>query len=224
MPRETKASSSSKGPGGAKSGAGKAKTAKRPASSRPDHGLGLGAGSAEPKISVGGTIRTAAGGGGTLGGLENLFSWLGGVVEQLGDVVEKTKEGGFSKHGEFKPQGMGDKARGVYGVSVKMGVGGQPSFEPFGNIHPTSKGPEVSDVREPLVDVFDEENEILVVAEMPGASEKEIAVEIDGRTLSLSAEGDHRYAKEVELPAKVDPKPVRKVYRNGLLEMRFTKA
>jgi HSP20 family protein len=209
MPRETKTSSGHHTSGGAKPGA------KRPS------------GGAEPKISAGGSVRSALGGGGPLGGLDNLFSWLGGVVEQLdhlSETVEKSKEGGFSRHGEFKPSGMGDKARGVYGVSVKMGVGGQPSFEPFGNIHPTAKGgAQVSDVREPLVDVFDEETEVLVVAEMPGASEKEISVEVKGRDLSLTAEGDHRYAKDVELPADVKPEPARKVYRNGLLELRFTK-
>jgi HSP20 family protein len=156
-------------------------------------------------------------------GLDNLFSWLGGVVEQLGEVAEKAGEGEFSKHGEFKTTGFGEKARGVYGVSVKMGSGGKPAFEHFGNIHPTAKGPEVSDVREPLVDVFDEETEILVVAEMPGASEKEIHVKVEGGSLSLEAEGKHRYAKVVDLPAKVDPEPARKVYRNGLLELRFTK-
>jgi HSP20 family protein len=170
---------------------------------------------------VGGSIGTAAGGGQL--GLDNLFSWLGGVVEQLGEVAEKTKSGEFHQHGEFKPSGMGEKARGVYGVSVKMGIGGEPQFQPFGNIHPTAAGPEVSDVREPLVDVFDEESEVLVVAEMPGASEKEITVEVEGESLMLRAEGEHCYAKDVDLPAKVNPEPVRKVYRNGLLELRFTK-
>jgi HSP20 family protein len=214
MPHQTKA------PGGAKASAGKAGTGKRPAAGR---GHKEKAAEAEPKISAGATIRTAAGGG-PLGGVDNLFSWLGGIVGQLGEIVEKTKEGEFARHGEFKPHGLGEKARGVYGVSVRMGIGGQPSFEPFGNIRPTAKGPEMSDVREPLVDVFDEENEVLVVAEMPGAPEKEISVTVEGNKLRLTAEGDHRYAKEVELPAAVDPEPVRKVYRNGLLEMRFAKA
>jgi HSP20 family protein len=78
-------------------------------------------------------------------------------------------------------------------------------------------------VREPLVDVFDEDKEVLVVAELPGASEKDIAVTIKDSALTLEAKGQHRYAKDIDLPAKVKPEPVRKVYRNGLLEIRFAK-
>jgi HSP20 family protein len=170
---------------------------------------------------AGATIRTAAGGAPL--GLDALFSWLGGVVDQLGEVAGKDKSGEFVQHGEFKPAGLGEKARGVYGVRVKMGLGGEPSFEPFGNIRPTAKGPEVSDVREPMVDVFDEEGLVLVVAEMPGASETEITMEVEGDVLKLRADGQHRYAKDVELPARTEPEPARKVYRNGLLELRFNK-
>jgi HSP20 family protein len=179
------------------------------------------AGETGPKFSAGAKAGGAAGGGAF--GIDNLFAWLGGVVEQLGEAVEKTKEGELVKHGEFKVHGLGEKARGVYGVSVKMGLGGEPAFQSFGNIHPTAKGPEVSEVREPLVDVFDEDKEVLVVAELPGATEKDIAVTVKDGTLTLEANGKHRYAKDVELPAKVKSEPVRKVYRNGLLEVRFAK-
>ncbi len=174
-----------------------------------------------PVFSAGAKAGSAARGGAF--GIENLFAWLGGVVEQLSEAVEKTKEGEITKHGEFKVHGLGEKARGVYGVSVKMGLGGEPAFQSFGNIHPTAKGPEVSEVREPLVDIFDEDKEVLVVAELPGAMEKDIAVTVKDGTLTLEASGNHRYAKDVELPAKVKPEPVRKIYRNGLLEVRFAK-
>ncbi len=173
-----------------------------------------------PEFAAGAQAGAAAGG---LFGLENLFGLLGRAVEQLGEAAAKMEEGQYQKQGEFKVQGLGEKARGVYGVSVKMGLGGKPSVQSFGNIHPTAKGPEVSDVREPLVDVFDEDEEVLVVAELPGAQGPEIAVTVVNQTLTLEAKGAHRYAKTIELPAKVKPEPSRKVYRNGLLEVRFAK-
>lgn len=217
MPRETKTPDESKHSSSteAKSGGeGKTEARREKAARRPAAG-------AEPRVSLGGSVRTVA--GGAPFDLDNLFSWLGGVVGQLGEVVEKAKEGEYAKHGEFKVTGLGEKARGVYGVSVKVGAGGQPAFEHFGNIHPTPKGPEMSEVREPLVDVFDEESELLVVAELPGASEQDIAIEVEGDELRIRAEGEHRYGKVVPLPAKVKPEPVRKVYRNGLFEARFEK-
>ena len=175
---------------------------------------------ARPEFSAGAKAAAAAGG---LFGLENLFGIIGRAVEQLGEAAQKMENGEYQKQGEFNVQGLGEKARGVYGVSVKMGTGGKPTVQSFGNIHPTAKGPEMTDVREPLVDVFDEDKEVLVVAEMPGAQGPEIAVTVKNKTLTLEAKGTHRYAKTIELPAKVNPEPSKKVYRNGLLEVRFAK-
>jgi HSP20 family protein len=174
-----------------------------------------------PDFQGGAQARTAAGG---LFGLENLFGMLGRAVEQLGEAAQKMENGQYEKQGEFNVQGLGEKARGVYGVSVKMGTGGKPTVQSFGNIHPTAKGPEVTEVREPLIDVFDEDKEVLVVAELPGAQGPEIVVTVKNRKLTIEAKGTHRYAKTIELPAKVQPEPSRKVYRNGLLEVRFAKA
>ena len=177
---------------------------------------------AHHEFSGGAKASTAAGGG--LFGLENLFGLIGRAVEQLGEAAQKMEDGEYQKQGEFDVKGLGEKARGVYGVSVKMGLGGKPTVQSFGNIHPTAKGPEVADVREPMVDVYDEEKEVLVIAELPGAQGPEIAVAVKNRKLTIEAKGSHRYAKTVDLPAKVNPEPLRKVYRNGLLEVRFAKA
>lgn len=197
---------------------------KRPSAApkRPTGGARTKASGTEPKFSVGGNFGGAA--GGTPFGLDNLFGLLGNVVNQLNNIAEEAEKGGFSKQGDFNVQGLGEKARGIYGVSVKMGLGGEPAVQTFGNIHPTKKGPEVSDVREPLVDVFNEDDEVLVIAEMPGVAEKDITVKVSGNTLKITTKGEFHYSKEIELPADVKAKSVRKTYRNGLLEMRFTKA
>mgnify|MGYP007100959793 CR=1 FL=1 len=75
-------------------------------------------------------------------GLDELFSWFGGMVEQLEEMIE-TGEDEIHRTGEFKVRGLGEKARGVYGVRVRMGLGGETQVQPFGNIKPTEKGPEV---------------------------------------------------------------------------------
>ena len=46
----------------------------------------------------------------------------------------------ISRTGEFKVKGLGDKAHGVYGVSVRVGIGGEPHVERFGNIRSTKEG------------------------------------------------------------------------------------
>jgi len=153
---------------------------------------------------------------------------LGGLFKGLGDflsLVEQLSEQGerqVNEEREFTAPGGG---RGVYGFSVRMGLGGAPAVEHFGNVRATSEGPVVSDMREPFVDVFDEGGEVLVVAEVPGVQEKDIQVELKGDVLTLSAAGEKRkYQKEILLPAAVDPAGPTQSFQNGYLELRFKKS
>ena len=155
-------------------------------------------------------------------GFGGLFKGLGDFVDLLSEMVE-TGEEQVIRTGEFKVKGLGDKARGVYGFSVRTGIGGIPRVERFGNIRATEEGPVVAEVREPLVDVFDEAQEIVVAAELPGVGEEEIRVEIQDDVLSLETTGEHKYAKEILLSAPVDPASMRRSYKNGILELRLKK-
>jgi len=156
-------------------------------------------------------------------GFGSLFKGLGDFVGVLGNMVE-AGEHQFNRTGEFKLKGLGDKAHGVYGVSVRVGLGGEPHVERFGNIRATKEGPEVVDVREPLIDVFDEGTEIVIAAELPGAREDEIDIEVQGDVLALSSSGERRYAREVLLPSPVDAASMRRSFKNGLLELRLKKS
>ena len=84
--------------------------------------------------------------------------------------------------------------QGVYGFSIRTGLGGMPKVESFGNIRESEAGPVVADTRAPIVDVFDEGDKLLVVAELPGVAKKEIKVELNGDVLALAAHapGGHR--------------------------------
>lgn len=153
-------------------------------------------------------------------GFGDLFKGLGGFLELLGQLAEQGKDE-VSRGGEVRGPG---EVRGVYGFSVKMGVGGAPTVERFGNIRSTEHGPEVSEVREPLVDVFDEGRQILVVAELPGIAADHVHLEVKDDILSLSSIGRGRkYAKELLLPAPVNPASLRQSYQNGILEIRLDK-
>jgi len=156
-------------------------------------------------------------------GFGGLFKGLGDFIDLLGDMIE-TGEEEVTRSGEFRVKGLGEKARGVYGFSVRTGVGGIPRVERFGNIRTTEAGPVVAEVREPLVDVFDEEQEIVIVVELPGVAEEEIQVEIQDDIVSLETTGQRQYAKEILLPESVDTVAVQRTYRNGILELRLKKA
>jgi len=156
-------------------------------------------------------------------GFGGLFKGLGDFIDLLSRVAES--EGGkVNRSGEFKVKGLGEKVRGVYGFTVRTGLSGFPRVEQFGNIRHTEEGPVVAEVREPLVDLFDEGQEVVIVAELPGVGEEEIHIEVQDDILSLGTSGERKYAKEILLPGAVDGESLQKTYKNGILELRLRKA
>jgi len=154
-------------------------------------------------------------------GLGGLFKGLGDFLDLFTDMIETGEASEGTRTGEFKIKGLGDKAKGVYGFTVRSGIGGIPKVERFGNIRPTEEGPVVANVREPMVDVFEEGPEIVLVAELPGVSEGEISVEVQGDILTLQTTGERKYEKEILLAGKVDAKPAERTFKNGILELRL---
>jgi len=146
-----------------------------------------------------------------------LFKGLGNLI----DLADKLREEGIEKKGEIR--GLPRGARGVYGFNIRT-LAGKPVIESFGNIRETARGPVVEEVREPMVDVFDERDHILVIAELPGVSESEIKVEVAGDILNLTAsDKDRKYAREILLPGKVKLESIKTSYNNGILEITLDK-
>jgi len=105
-----------------------------------------------------------------------------------------------------------------------MGLGGKPVIEQFGNIKATERGAVVAEVREPIVDVFDEGEKLIVLTELPGVEENDVHFEVKDDIVSLFAEAkDRRYSKEILLPSPVDADSVESCYRNGILEIKLRK-
>ena len=104
-------------------------------------------------------------------GLGGILKGLGELVEKLGELSESGEE--VSRTGEI--HGSGKELKGIYGFTIKSGLGGDgPRIEPFGNIRKDRESGRsvVQEVREPVVDLFEEEDHVSIVAEMPGISEK----------------------------------------------------
>jgi HSP20 family protein len=162
------------------------------------------------------------GGGGF--GLGDLFRGIGDLIELLKEMEAEGKTE-VTRTGELRGKGRLKDLKGVYGFSVKVGLGGEPTVETFGNIKKGDAGAVVEEMREPLVDVFDEKEAIRVIAELPGVEAADIKVELEGDILTLTAEGKERkYNKEILLPAKGKRESLKTSYRNGILEVTVAKA
>ncbi|KPV64000.1 MAG: Small heat shock protein HSP16.5 [Candidatus Bathyarchaeota archaeon BA1] len=121
----------------------------------------------------------------------------------------------------------------VYGYSMTIGPDGKPQIREFGNVKPslrpepfgvTRPSLDVREEREPLVDVVSTDDEVKVVAELPGVEKESIKLHGTEDTLSISVDTPQRkYFKEVELPAKVDIKEAKTIYKNGVLEVTLRK-
>jgi len=121
----------------------------------------------------------------------------------------------------------------VYGYSMTIGPDGKPLIREFGNVRPSLKPTprglirpslDVKEEREPLVDALSTDGEVKVVAELPGVEKTDIKLHGTEDVLTISVDTSQRkYYKEVELPAKVDPKDARSSYKNGVLEVVLTK-
>jgi len=165
-------------------------------------------------------------------GLGQLFQGVGGIIGSvidlasgLTDVVDWSKldEDTLAELRRTSQTRAGARPRGVYGFSVGS-LGGIPRVRPFGNIRRTEKGPIIDEVREPLVDLFDEGDMVSIVVELPGVEEKDIQTEVSGDTLKLTTATKGRtYAKEIELPCAVDEGKLESFYKNGVLEIRLPK-
>lgn len=155
------------------------------------------------------------------GGLGGLLGGLGGLLEKLGDLAEKGEE--LRKSGVLGPEGK--KLQGVYGFSIKVGLGEEGvTVEPFGNVRKDEQTGKtvVDEIREPMVDVFEEQDHVLVVVEMPGISQDEVRLDLQDDILTISAEHqDKKYHKEVLLPAVFPAEKMGYACHNGILEVKF---
>ncbi|MEI6358597.1 MAG: hypothetical protein WCP53_16080 [Verrucomicrobiota bacterium] len=188
----------------------------------PDAGEGSARGSARrPRTgSRTGSARTGDTGGSVFDNLARMAERLD-AISQKGETLKK--EGSFSV-----PSGSGSM-KGVYGFTIKTGLGESRDgvkVEPFGNIHKDRSTGEVvvDEVIEPQLDIFEDEGGTTLVAEMPGVGVADIRAEPKGDILSLSAEnGKKKYRKEVLLGHESTADKVSVTSNNGIVTIRCGK-
>ncbi|RLG41604.1 MAG: hypothetical protein DRN78_04080 [Thermoproteota archaeon] len=76
------------------------------------------------------------------------------------------------------------------------------------------------ELEEQGVDVIELEDEIIIVADLPGVRRNDISVKVRGNELTIRAKD---FLKKLQLPMEIDPKRTKATYRNGILEVRISK-
>ena len=72
------------------------------------------------------------------------------------------------------------------------------------------------------VDIHEYDDELKVIADLPGVTKDQIDIQSDGEVVSIRAASDTRqYDERVRLPVRVDEHSATASYNNGVLEITF---
>ena len=147
----------------------------------------------------------------------DIFEEFNRIEEMMNEMMRRIFEAPPEGAKAFKPY--------VYGFSVSTGPDGEPVIQQFGNVQLSRLGPKIREEREPLIDIMNQKDVIVVVAELPGVEKSDIDLKATESKLTISVEKEQRkYFKELDLPESVDPKSAKARYKNGVLEVRLKKA
>ena len=92
----------------------------------------------------------------------------------------------------------------------------------------------------PALDVYDQRDDLIVKAEIPGLSKEEIDISLEGNTLTIKGEKRKEeevkeedyyrseraygaFSRSIELPVAVQTDKVNASFKNGVLEIRLPK-
>jgi HSP20 family protein len=185
---------------------------------------------ARDRASRPGSDREVRGSGEKTDG-ENRFSrfltGLTDIAEKLNAISEKGES--LSDKGEFTCSSKEGGLKGVYGFTVKTGLGGQDDqirVEPFGNIRKDKKTGEavVQEIHEPPLDVFEDESGTTLIAEMPGVGPEDIKIEVRDDVLTVFAQkGGKKYRKEILLRHSLSEERIKITCNNGIVTIRCEK-
>lgn len=152
-----------------------------------------------------------------------IFKGLSDLIDLVHNMAEEGKDT-YTQSGDILGNHHGRGVQGRYGITVRLGAGGDNKLDKFGNLISREEGFNWDSVLEPVVDVYDEGDHLVVVAEIPGVTVEGITTDVEDGTLELNAQGDHRqYRKIINLPVDVETIPLATSYKNGILECKFTK-
>ena len=106
----------------------------------------------------------------------DMFGDFDGIFEEMLREMEDMEEQGERTSGPV-----------FYGFSMSQRPGEEPEVREFGNVH-AGKGQFEIGERKPLIDVFENEKTVQVVAEMPGIEKEDVELSIEGRDLDIHAQ------------------------------------
>ena len=160
------------------------------------------------------------------GGLEGLFRGIASLLQTANDLVAQAGDDGASPIEVERVAGLPGAANVAYGASLRVGPRVAPPYRRPRTVRQNARRePVIDDTREPIADVFDEGDHLVVIAELPGIEAPAVAWRVhDGRRVAIEAESaDRKYVKTIDLPGLVSGEAAACRCENGVMELRLWK-
>lgn len=133
----------------------------------------------------------------------SIFKGLDRFINIVGDMIDNDKNEVDIK-GTINNPDKSKKIVGKYGFNIKLGtdeISGLKDIKTLNTIRNKfnieKEGPKTI---EPVTDIFDEEDKVIVVMELTGVKQQDINLQIDENILKLRADGNGNcYSKNIKL-------------------------
>lgn len=146
-------------------------------------------------------------------------------LDEMMDGVKSGKIKGTWEMREFDQPG----AKGFF---IQGRFGTDESLEPIEPLKPSKRKPSPespfeipnnarNETREPLTDVFEEENAIKIYVELPGEEKDDIKLNVNENSVEIKAKN---FCKMIDLPKRnIAAESISSEYKNGVLEVTIPK-
>ncbi len=126
---------------------------------------------------------------------------------------------------------LDNEKRFIQGYKITTNPNGKTKITKFGNspalkIQPNIKPTKTQTIKEPepLLDIFQTDEEVMVVIELQGADKRDININVNTKQLTISAKKlENKFYKKIELPTKINKKKTKATYKNGVLTIMLPK-
>lgn len=148
--------------------------------------------------------------------------------DELDEILRKIRSGAIKGIWEIREI----NEPGVKGYTIQGRFGTNETADPLEPLKPSKRRPlperpseiprtALKEMREPLVDLFEENGAVKVYAELPGEEKDDIKVNVDGDKIEIKAKNFH---KTTELPSThLTVESMATEYKNGVLEITIPK-
>lgn len=148
-----------------------------------------------------------------------LIPGLGGIIKALEKSSPEFRRRIAQTDAEIEHRletGWNNKPKVDYGISIRP-LTQRKGFKPESMKKEPEEERAETEMGEPIIDIFEENDYISVIAELPGVEEKDIETKLKGDMLEISA---GKYYKTIRLPS-ISKSIIERNYNNGILQLKI---